>query len=81
MHTKMSTLLKVLKGEFKNKEKSARKLHQMKQDVNEKLSIFVGRIRRYGRGLGVRHSKFEKNCIEFMKIGALAQIQDRLYQR
>ncbi len=53
----------------------------MKQDSTEKISIFAGRIRRYARGLGVRTKNFDKTCIEFMKIGALPQIQGRLYQR
>jgi hypothetical protein len=59
-------ILKVLKGEFTKTEKSARNLHHLKQDVNEKVSIFAGRIRRYVRGLGVRARKFDKNCIKFM---------------
>ena len=53
----------------------------MKQDSTEKISIFAGRIRRYVRGLGVRTKIFNKTCIEFMNIGALRQIQGRLYQR
>jgi hypothetical protein len=53
----------------------------LKQDSTEKISIFAGRIRRYARGLGVRTKNFDKTCIEFMKIGALPQIQGRLYQR
>jgi hypothetical protein len=43
--------------------------------------MFAGRIRRYVRGLGVRTKNFDRTCIEFMKIGALPQIQGRLYQR
>jgi hypothetical protein len=74
-------ILKILKNEFKKREKSARNLHQFKQDSTEKISIFAGRIRRYVRGLGVRTKIFNKTCIEFMKIGALRQIQGRLYQR
>ena len=74
-------ILKILKNEFKKREKSARNLHQLKQDSTEKISIFAGRIRRYVRGLGVRTKNFDKTCIEFMKIGALLQIQGRLYQR
>jgi hypothetical protein len=74
-------IFKVLKQEFKKWEKSARSLHQLKQEANEKVSIFAGRIRRYVRDLGVKGHKFDRNCIEFMKIGALTQIQSRLYQR
>jgi hypothetical protein len=53
----------------------------LKQDSTEKISIFPGRIRRYVRGLGERTKNFDKTCIELMKIGALPQIQGRLYQR
>jgi len=74
-------IIKILKNEFKKREKSVRNLHQLKQEVNEKISIFAGRIRRYVRGLGVRTRRFDQTCIEFMKIGALPQIQGRLYQR
>jgi len=74
-------IFKVLKQEFKKCEKSARSLHQLKQEANEKVSIFAGRIRRYVRNLGVKGHKIDRNCIEFMKIGALPQIQSRLYQR
>jgi hypothetical protein len=45
------------------------------------VSVSVGRIRRYVRGLGVKGHNFDRNCIEFMKIGALPQIQSRLFQR
>jgi hypothetical protein len=74
-------ILKILKNEFKKREKSARNLHQLRQDSTEKISIFAGRITRYVKGLGVRTKNFDKTCIEFMKIGALPQIQGRLYQR
>jgi hypothetical protein len=71
-------IFKILKCEFKKREKSARNLHQLKQDTNEKVSVFAGRIRRYVRGLGDKGHNFDRNCIEFMKIGALPQIQSRL---
>ena len=74
-------IFKILKCEFQKREKSARNLHQLKQDNNEKVSVFAGRIRRYVRGLGVKGHNFDRNCIEFMKIGALPQIQSRLFQR
>ena len=35
-------ILKILKNEFKKREKSARNLHQLKQDSTEKISIFAG---------------------------------------
>jgi hypothetical protein len=53
----------------------------LKQEANEKISLFAGRIRRYVRGLGVRTRRFDQTSIEFMEIGALPQIQGRLYQR
>ncbi len=74
-------IIKILKNKFKKREKSARNLHQLKQEANEKISIFGGRIRRYVRGLGVRTRRFDQTCIEFTKIGALPQIQGRLFQR
>jgi hypothetical protein len=74
-------IFKILKQEFKKCEKSARSLHQLKQEANEKVSIFAGRIRLYVKEFGVKRHKFDRNCIEFMKIGALPQIQSRLYQR
>ncbi len=44
-------IFKILKCEFQKREKSARNLHQLKQDHNEKVSVFAGR---YVRGLGVK---------------------------
>ncbi len=74
-------IIKILKNEFKKREKSVRNLHPLKQEANEKISIFAGRIRRYVNRLGVRTRRFVQTCIEFMKIGALPQTQGRLYQR
>ena len=74
-------IFKVLKQEFKRKEKCVVNLHQLKQDSNERVSIFAGRIRRYVRGLGVKGHKFDRTCIEYLKVGALAHLQNRLYQR
>jgi hypothetical protein len=74
-------IFKILKCEYKKREKSARNLHQLKQDTNEKVSVFAGRTRRYVRGLGDKGHSFDRNCKEFMKIGALPQIQSRLFQR
>ncbi len=66
-------IFKILKCEFQKREKSARNLHQLKQDNNEKLSVLAGLIRRYVRGLGVKGHNFDRNCIEFMKISAFPQ--------
>ena len=74
-------LFKILNREFKKREKSARGLHQLKQDSNEKVSIFAGRIRRYVRGLGVSKQRFDHNCVEFLKLGSTPPIQNRLQQR
>jgi hypothetical protein len=74
-------IFRILKCVFQIRERSARNLHQLKQDNNEKVSVFAGRIRRYVRGLSVKGHNFDRNCIEFMKIGALPQIQSRLFQR
>jgi hypothetical protein len=63
------------------REKSARSLYQLKQDTNEKVSVLAGRIRRYVRGLGVKRRNYDRNCVEFMKIGALPHIQSRIFQR
>lgn len=74
-------IFQILKNKFKKREKSARNLYKLKQEQTEKVSVFAGRIRKYVRGLVVKDHKFDYSCIEFMKIGALPQIQSRLYQR
>jgi Ni,Fe-hydrogenase maturation factor len=50
-------IYKILKNEFKRREKSAKSLHQLKQEQTEKVSIFAGRIRKYVRGIGVKDHK------------------------
>jgi len=74
-------IYKILKNEFKRREKSAKSLHLLKQEQTEKVSIFAGRIRKYVRGIGVKDHKFDHNYIEFMKVGVLPQIQSHFYQR
>jgi predicted RNA-binding protein Jag len=74
-------IYKILKNKFKRREKSAKNLHQLKQEQTEKVSIFAGRIRKYVRGKGVTDLKFDHNCIEFMKVGTLPRIQSQLYLR
>jgi hypothetical protein len=74
-------IYKVLKREFKKREKSARSLHQLKQDTNEKVSVLAGRIRRYVRGLIVKRRNDDRNCVEFINIGALPHTQSGLFQR
>ena len=53
-------------------------LHQIKQDTNEKVIIFSGKIRRY---VEVSSRKFDRICIDYLKVGSLPHIQNRLYQR
>ena len=74
-------IFRVLNQEFRQHEKFVVNLHQLKQDPNEKVCIFAGKIRRYVRGLGVSEAKFDRVCIDFLKIGALPHIQTRLQQR
>ncbi len=63
-------ILNILIQEFKKNEKSARCLQQLKQEANEKVSIFAGRIRRYLKEFRVKRHKFDRNYIyenRFMK--------------
>ena len=52
----------------------------IKQESEEKISIFAGKIRKYVRGLGVRQEKFDQACIDFLKLGCLPNIKTRLIQ-
>ena len=62
----------------KKPEKWVVNLHQIKQDTNEKVIIFSGKIRRY---VEVSSRKFDRICIDYLKVGSLPHIQNRLYQR
>ena len=57
------------------------KLHQLKQAIDEQISIFAGRNRRYEHGLGLKKLKSDCACIDSLKIENLPYIQTRLYQR
>jgi hypothetical protein len=69
-------IFNILNSEFKKREKSARGLHQLKPDNNEKVSIFAGRIRRYVRGLGsippIQNRLHQRNPKTFSKAMKLA---------
>jgi hypothetical protein len=49
----VTKVFQVLLKEFKNREKCVAGLHQLKQDTNDKISIFASRIRRYVVQMGV----------------------------
>jgi hypothetical protein len=74
-------IFRVLMNEFKKREQCVVNLHQFKQDLNEKVIIFASRIRRYVREMGVNDVKFDRVCIEYLKIGSLSHIQHRLQQK
>ena len=77
----LEKIFHVLLREFK---KCVVNLHQIKQDINEKEIIFSGKIRRYVRALEDNSKisrKFDRICIDYLKVGALSHIQNRLYQR
>jgi hypothetical protein len=74
-------ILRVLMNEFKKREQCVVNLHQIKQDLNENEIIFASRIRRYVHEIGVNEIKFDKVCIENLKIGSLSHIQHRLQQK
>ena len=46
-------IFNILKRDFGKREKSARHLHQLKQETTEKVSIFAGHIRRYVKNMAV----------------------------
>ena len=73
-------ILYILKREFGKHEKSARHLHQFKQETTEKESRFAGRIRRYVKNMAISEYEFDYYCIEFLKIASILQIQSCLYQ-
>jgi hypothetical protein len=74
-------IFQVLREEFKKREKCVLNLYQIKQEVGEKVIIVAGKIRRYTRALGVNNLRFDNVCIDYLKIGTLPHIQNRLYQR
>ena len=73
-------VFQILRHEFKRLDKSAAGLYGVKQEADEKISIFAGKIRKYVRGLGVRSEKFDHVCIDFLKLGCLPHIKTRLIQ-
>ena len=73
-------VFRILKQEFKRHDKCAAGLYGIKQDSDEKISIFAGKIRKYVRGLGVQQEKFDHACIDFLKLGSLPHIKTRLIQ-
>ena len=73
-------VFQILRQEFKRHDKCAAGLYGIKQEVEEKISIFGGKIRKYVRGLGVRTEKFDQACIDFLKLGCLPHIKTRLIQ-
>ena len=73
-------VFRLLRQEFKRHDKCAAGLYGIKQESEEKISIFAGKIRKYVRGLGVRQEKFDQACIDFLKLGCLPHIKTRLIQ-
>ena len=51
--TTLKQLYHILKKEFKKKEKYVRCLYKIKEDEQEPVNLFVGRIRRYVTGLKI----------------------------
>ena len=73
-------LFKIIRREFKRKERSVRNLHKLKQEDQEPINLFAARIRRYVKNLGIENQrKFDKTCLEYLKIGVHNHIQSRLY--
>jgi hypothetical protein len=72
-------IFQVLREEFKKREKCVGNLYQIKQEVGEKVIKFAGKIRRCVRALGVNNLRFDNVRIDYLKIGTLPHIQNRLY--
>jgi hypothetical protein len=62
----VTKVFQVMLKQFKKREKCVAGLHQLKQDTNEKISIFANRIRRYVREMGVNAQKFDKISIDYL---------------
>jgi hypothetical protein len=62
----VTKVFQVMLKEFKKREKCVAGLHQLKQDTNEKISIYASRIRRDVREMGVNAQKFDKISIDYL---------------
>ena len=75
------TLFRSLRNEFKRRAKHIDSLHQLKQEPQEKVIVFVGRIRRHVNHLGLKEKYIDKTCLRYLCIGSLQYIQNSLTQR
>ena len=79
--SKPKYLFKALRKDFKKREQHVDSLHQLRQGQQEKVSVFVGRIRHHVSHLGLRHKYVDRTCLRYLRLGALQYIQNRLIQR
>ena len=72
-------MFNILKKEFKKRDKAYKKLHFLKQEVDEKSQVFLARIRGYGKDIGIKaHKKSEKFVLEYFLNGTRREIQKEL---
>ena len=74
-------LFRVLRKDFKKREQHVDSLFQLKQEPQEKVSVFVGRIRHHVSHLGLKHKYVDRTCLRYLRLGALQFIQTRIIQR
>ena len=69
----------ILKKEFKKKDKSYKKIHFLKQEIDEKAQVFLARIRGYGKEIGIKSKKYlKKFVLEYFLNGSRREIQKEL---
>ena len=72
-------MLTILKREFKKKDKSYKKLHFLKQEIDEKAQVFLARIRVYVKDIGIKsQKKSEKIFLKYFLNGTRREIQKEL---
>ena len=76
----MKKLFKILKREFRKKEKYAESLHKLKHEEGEQVNLFASRIRRYVKYLGLKKHKKDASCLDYLKLGVHNHIQNRLHR-